>query len=560
MVRIHIPEIKVDTFRDKIRDGARRRGGWASQTSAESISDPTPGSVASAGASAVEGLSARYDVPQLLLQPEFQPHSSDQYHVNDLLPFHDRDFIQNAYRAILKRHPDQSGYDQFLSKLRDGRLNKIDILARLRFSSEGRARKVQVRGLLLPSILRRTYRVPVLGYLMRWLVGLARLPNMIRHQQQFEAYALMQQQTIADYANERGRELSIAFGQMLDLGQMLAEVRGLIDRLTEQQSASWEELRAHLNQRLTELAGQMEARFQQESAERRDEITQSAQKLRVALEQETERLSEQASRKQQELRAEIVAQSNRITLLLEEERQGLPASFTPQQLRGMIDEGERGFEAFYLSFENLFRGSRAEIKERFKVYLPLIKGKGIGADEMPVLDIGCGRGEWLELLKEEGLRARGVDANRVVIEQCRELGLDVVEADLVSYLHVLPDNSVGAITGFHVVEHLPIDTLMQVCDESVRILKPGGVLIFETPNAENVLVGSYYFHFDPTHRKPLPSPTMRFLFEARGLTDVEVINLHPSETDKVEGDSELVKRFNQFFYGPMDYAVVGWKV
>jgi O-antigen chain-terminating methyltransferase len=101
---------------------------------------------------------------------------------------------------------------------------------------------------------------------------------------------------------------------------------------------------------------------------------------------------------------------------------------------------------------------------------------------------------------------------------------------------------------------------MRVCDESVRVLKPGGALIFETPNAENVLVGSYYFHFDPTHRKPLPSPTMRFIFEARGLTDVEVINLHPSETSKVEGDSELTKRFNEFFYGPMDYAVLGWKV
>ena len=179
---------------------------------------------------------------------------------------------------------------------------------------------------------------------------------------------------------------------------------------------------------------------------------------------------------------------------------------------------------------------------------------------MPVLDIGCGRGEWLELLQEEGLHARGVDANRVLVADCMERGLDVVEADLVAYLRELPDKSLGAVTGIHVVEHLPAETMMKVLDEAVRVLKPGGALIFETPNPENVLVGSYYFHFDPTHRKPLPSPTMRFLFEARGLDKVEVINLHPAQTDLIEGDSEIVKRFNEYFYGPMDYAVVGWKV
>lgn len=618
MVRIHIPEIKVETLMDKIRDGARRRGGWTSPVSAaESASQPASGSAANGKASA-DNSSSRFNVPQLVLQPEFQTHHDDQYHVNDLLRFHDRDFIQNAYRAILKRYPDALGFKQFLGTLRDGRLNKIDILARLRFSPEGRAKKVHVKGLLLPSIVRRSYSLPVLGYVVRWIIGLARLPHMIRYQQQLEGYLLAQQQLISDYANERGRELSLALNHVSELGQalfelreqILAELTGQIDRLSDKQKALQAESRARFDERLSELNVQTEARLRHESKKRREEIALSDQKLRLALEQESgqlrkeargetselrkqieqegERLrvgaqdttrelserieqmmqslseqtkqAEQAALRQQEIRTEITAQARRITLLLEEARRGLPAPFTQSQLQKMADERERGLDAFYLSFENLFRGSRADIKDRFRVYLPVIKQKGVGAADMPVLDIGCGRGEWLELLQKEGLHARGVEANRVEVAQCRERGLDVVEADLISYLRELPDRSIGGVTGFHVVEHLPTETMIDVLDESVRVLKPGGVLIFETPNPQNVLVGSYYFHFDPTHQKPLPSPMMSFLFEARGLTEVEIINLHPAETDKVEGDSDLVKRFNDYFYGPMDYAVVGWKV
>jgi SAM-dependent methyltransferase len=590
MVRTHIPEIKVDTLLAKIREGARRGGGSSNSSAPPFSAEPasTTDTVTNASANP-----SPLNVPQLILQPDFQPRSDDQYHVNDLLQYHDRDFIQNAYRALLKRYPDAGGYNQFLGKLRDGRLNKIDILARLRFSPEGRARKVHVKGLWLPAVIRRSYSVPVLGYLARWAVGLVRLPNMIRHQQQFEAHVLAQQQLMADHINERGRGLSLALNQVSELGktlaelreQVLAEVRAQAARLTAEQKVSQEELRVHLSERLSELGGQVETGFLNESAVRKEEIAHTAEKLGLMLEQETERLGEaargearelsakiaqvteglseqavQTSRQQQEIRTEIMAQARRITLLLEEARSHLSSSFTPRQLQNMADELEQGLDAFYVSFENLFRGSRDDIRERLKVYLPLIRKEGIGAADMPVLDIGCGRGEWLELLQEEGLHARGVDANRVLVADCMERGLDVVEADLVSYLRGLPDRSVGAVTGIHVVEHLPAETMLTVLDESVRVLKSGGVLIFETPNPQNVLVGSYYFHFDPTHRKPLPSPTMRFLFEARGLAEVEVINLHPAETDHIEGDSEIVKRFNEYFYGPMDYAVVGWKV
>jgi O-antigen chain-terminating methyltransferase len=145
-------------------------------------------------------------------------------------------------------------------------------------------------------------------------------------------------------------------------------------------------------------------------------------------------------------------------------------------------------------------------------------------------------------------------------EQCRERRLEVTESDGITHLRSLPDASIGAVTGFHIVEHLSFELLIQLLDETVRVLKPGGLAIFETPNPHNLLVGSANFYTDPTHRNPLPSPTLKFLAEARGLCRIEVINLHPfPEAFHVVG-SEVAERFNEYFYGAQDYAVMGWKV
>ena len=139
--------------------------------------------------------------------------------------------------------------------------------------------------------------------------------------------------------------------------------------------------------------------------------------------------------------------------------------------------------------------------------------------------------------------------------------MDVVEGDAIEYLHTLPDASLGAVTAFHLIEHLPFGVLIKFLDETVRVLKSGGLAIFETPNPENILVGACNFYFDPTHRNPLPPAMMKFMAESRGLCKVKIKTLHSfDEASKVQGDgSELAKRFNDCFYGPQDYAVVGYK-
>ncbi|MBN3891022.1 MAG: class I SAM-dependent methyltransferase [Nostoc sp. JL31] len=260
------------------------------------------------------------------------------------------------------------------------------------------------------------------------------------------------------------------------------------------------------------------------------------------------------------LKNDLMQQKRLITVFLEEAKKCLAEPFNQEQLQTFINEDIHFLDAFYVAFEEQFRGSREEIINRLKVYLPLIEEAKIGTYESPILDVGCGRGEWLELLQESGYTAKGLDINRIMVEQSRSRGFEVIEADVIVYMQSLPDRSLGIVTGFHIIEHLAFPTLMKFFSEVVRILKPGGLAIFETPNPQNVLVGSCNFYLDPTHRNPLPSSMIKFILETQGLQQVKVINLHPyPEAYKVIG-SEIAERFNEYFYGPQDYAVVGYKL
>jgi O-antigen chain-terminating methyltransferase len=290
-----------------------------------------------------------------------------------------------------------------------------------------------------------------------------------------------------------------------------------------------------------------------------DRLTATSDRLTATSDRLTD-MDERHLRNDTYLKIDLAQQKRLIALFLEEARQRLPEPFTQEQLQTFVQEDQHLLEAFYVAFEDHFRGSREDILNRLKVYLPLLEEAKVGTLDAPILDVGCGRGEWLELLSQSGYTARGIDLNRVMVEQCKARNLDVSESDVIAYLQSLPDTSFGAVTGFHIIEHLPFETLVRLLDETVRVLKPGGVAIFETPNPENVLVGSCNFYFDPTHCNPLPSPMIKFLVEARGLCKAKIINLHPyPETFKVNG-SELAERFNEYFYGSQDYAIVGYKL
>ena len=216
-------------------------------------------------------------------------------------------------------------------------------------------------------------------------------------------------------------------------------------------------------------------------------------------------------------------------------------------------------DAYYVSFEDANRGSRDEILAKLAVYDDLFDGLK-NRDNGPLLDIGCGRGELLGALRNRGIPAEGVDANPVMVEQCRQTGLTAHHGDARAYLRSLPDQSLAAITGFHIIEHLPFDVLFGIFQECYRTLKPGGFILFETPNPENVLVGSHTFYHDFTHRNPVTPTAIQFLARYQNFGDIRIIrsNPYPHEA-KVPGDDPLTARVNGHFCGPQDFALLAYK-
>lgn len=215
-------------------------------------------------------------------------------------------------------------------------------------------------------------------------------------------------------------------------------------------------------------------------------------------------------------------------------------------------------DVYYLAFEDACRGSEAEIRTHLLNYQPQLDAASAAGTR--ALDLGSGRGEWLALLKERGFEPHGADLNIAMVEHTRQQGLTVAHADAIAVLRDQPDNSHALVSGFHIAEHMPFAALYRLVDEAQRILAPGGVLILETPNPENLLVGSHTFYHDPTHRNPLTPTAMQFLLGYHGFAEVEVRRFNPyPESAKVPGDDALTERVNGHLCGPQDFAVIGRK-
>ena len=225
-------------------------------------------------------------------------------------------------------------------------------------------------------------------------------------------------------------------------------------------------------------------------------------------------------------------------------------------MSGSIEKRQMEIE-FYKAFEDRLRGSRELIKSRQEIYLPFVEPLLTFYTEPQAIDLGCGRGEWLELLKPAfGAGARGVDLDEGMLEVCRQLDLSATNADAVTALKELPDESQLVVSGFHIAEHLDFPDLQVLIQEALRVLKPAGLLILETPNPENLQVGSCNFYLDPTHNRPLPPQLLSFLAEYQGFARVKVLRL---QEDKTIVEKTRVSLREVLTGASPDYAVVAQK-
>ncbi|WP_339243672.1 class I SAM-dependent methyltransferase [Paenibacillus sp. FSL F4-0243] len=221
----------------------------------------------------------------------------------------------------------------------------------------------------------------------------------------------------------------------------------------------------------------------------------------------------------------------------------------------------------YLLFENRFRGSNEDIRNRQMKYLPYFESK------QNVLDIGCGRGEFIELLLNSNISAKGIDMTDEMVEYCQDLGLPVVKQDAINYLEQQEDNSIGGIFLGQVIEHIPFDSIIKLVELAWNKLMPGCYLIMETPNPQTLAIFNRSFYMDPTHVKPVHPLTVQFLTESVGFRESKVIYSGRVEKesalphvqaslDSIQNIEEInnsIDRLNDLLFGDQDYALIARK-
>ncbi len=242
---------------------------------------------------------------------------------------------------------------------------------------------------------------------------------------------------------------------------------------------------------------------------------------------------------------------------------GVAAPAAPVRTDGFQQAGATTIDSYkYVGFEERFRGSQEEIRRRMADYLPLFAGA------RDVLDLGCGRGEFLDLLREHGIDARGLDLNHEMVQLCRARGLRVDEGDALGFLEALPDGSLGGLIAAQVVEHLQPDYLLRVLDVAYHKLRPGSRLVLETINPACWFAFFSSYIRDLTHVRPVHPDTLGYLLQASGFQQVRIDYRAPyPEAEKlrtVEGDDPLRDAFNAnvhllngLMFTYLDYAAIG---
>ena len=213
--------------------------------------------------------------------------------------------------------------------------------------------------------------------------------------------------------------------------------------------------------------------------------------------------------------------------------------------------------SFYRGFEDLHRGSRHEIIRRLQVYLPFVIPVAQTNPSAECLDLGCGRGEWLQLMAEYGINAKGVDIDEAMLNAAKSQGLNVTLKDALDALKNQADNSIAFVTAFHLVEHLLFSQVQELVQQAHRVLVPGGVLILETPNPDNLVVASCNFYLDPSHIKPIPSLLLSFTANYAGFARTKLIGLQESSSLRFKANLQLE---DVLAGASPDYAVLSQKV
>lgn len=561
-----VKALSVDEIMAQVRAEVVKRGGTLPEPVVER---PAPIAVAAPVASLARWQASAPRIPV-----------KREYALPELLSLSDRDFVENAYRALLRRAPDGPGITHYLERLRDGRLSKVEVLAALRWSPEGEKEGVHVDGLLAPFLLQKWRRKRWVGPLVGWFQSFARLSRVADRQSVLDAAQAREAQELGRLVNLQAQQLEQRFALVestlatQDVSRQLESERGraAAETLTSQvqqlrAEASTQGLALATAQARLEEVSRFVSRLDQwgdvaaqlsamslrldqlgETGTRLDQFGDIAARWQLFAEQvgvvsarldslgDVRPQSEALGHRLEALVARVDAAPDVVPVirLLSEQQERLSeqeailierVNAVDQAMQPLLDSANQAehkaaqIDPLLVAFEDAFRGGRQAMRARVEPYLELIRETGAGSPEAPVLDLASGRGEWLELLKEQQLVGRGVDSNRLFVEAGNGRGLQLTHGRAVDVLASLAEASIGAVTVMRQAEHLPLAELVEILDHSLRVLRPGGLLLLHGFNSESVVLAASDAGMQG---KPLPPEVMRWLVEARGFYSARI--------------------------------------
>ncbi len=466
--------------------------------------------------------------------------SAHEFHLSSLMPYSDVDFLEMAYLWLLGRYADSAGLQHSLNMIKTGCLTKVEVAYRINHSPEGKIKKVHVLGLSLRNwqdkFNRHLFRMPVVGSLVKTIYSWV-------------------------FINRELREL----GQRIDLNQKQA------NNEAENLTRNLNDFGMVINQNSSDIVETNEI------IKKQGDIITKQNKEIENLRQEIRRLYQT----QQDIHSKIERQKERLiesdekVVLLTSELCTVKASITSstyqmhsESIPNDVINAEMGvssnpyYSIDYFDFENHFRGSRDQIKNAQRIYIPYFENRD------SVVDIGCGRGEFTELLLESGIGVTGVDMYAPYVEYMKMLKLPAILDDGIHYLKE-QDEVDGVFLG-QVVEHMTIEQVIELCHVAYEKLKPGNYLIMETPNPMSLAIFTHAFYMDPSHNKPVHPLTLQYICQKAGFSEVDILFTEgsrmplsipelPNEDGSIAEFNRAMKNVSDELYGSQDYAVIAKK-
>jgi O-antigen chain-terminating methyltransferase len=487
------------------------------------------------------------------------------YQYSDFTKYHNEEFIINIYKLLLNQEAKEGDIKFYLQQLRSGEKSKSEIITLLRASKQGKKVNKTLLGFKKRYLMIKIFNIPIIGDIFKSIFTILMFSKFFKRLNQLEAQSYMEFQSLQNISNvnhhktdrltidinHRINELNSDINKKTD--KLTVDINNRINELNSDMNKKTDRLTIDINNRINELNSDMNKKIDRLTIDINNRINELNSNLNTKATKENFKLYLQTVDYAKEYMR--LTQKNMQTLIDDvKKRVSHNQLLKDDELKKIVVEEKYKFDNFYIEFEDTFRGNREKIKNRVEKYLPYIKNLPFEHKSINILDIGCGRGEWLEVLTKNNYTCEGIDINRIMVEQSKKLGLNVKNIDVIEYLTSLKSQSISVITGFHIIEHLPFEILIRMYDEILRILKPNGMVIFETPNPENVFVGTSNFYTDPTHINPIPPITSKFILEQRGYINVEIKRV--AYNKKIHYDDP---NLNHLFASSTDYAVIGYK-